>query len=94
MADLIGHLKQERMTDVIQLHIVSPEGTLVDQAVSAVTLPGTRGPFVVLKNHCAILSSLEKGDIVYVSEGAECRLAISSGFVEVRDNQVDVCVEV
>ena len=80
--------------DVIHLHIVSPEGTLVEQAVSAVTLPGTLGPFEVLKNHAALISSLEKGDIVYVSEGAEQRLPIASGFVEVRDNKVDVCVEV
>ena len=80
--------------DVISLHIVSPEGTLADVKVSAVTLPGTLGPFEVLKDHAALISSLEKGEIVYVSEGAEQRLAISSGFVEVRDNQVDACVEV
>ena len=94
MADLIGHLEQERMTDVISLHIVSPEGTLVEQAVSSVTLPGTIGPFMVLKNHAPIISSLEKGEIVYVSEGKESRLPIREGFVEVRDNQVDACVEV
>ena len=82
------------MTEAIALHIVSPEGTLVETTVSAVTLPGTLGPFEVLKNHAALISSLEKGEIVYVSEGAEQRLPIASGFVEVRDNQVDVCVEV
>ncbi len=80
--------------DIIQLHIVSPEGTLVEQVVSAVTLPGSIGPFVVLKDHAALISSLEKGDIVYVTEGREQRLPIASGFVEVSDNQVDVCVEV
>ena len=80
--------------DVIKLHIVSPEGTLVDQAVSAVTLPGTVGPFEVLKDHAALISSLEKGDIVYVSEGKESRLPIACGFVEVRDNMVVACVEV
>ena len=80
--------------DVIHLHIVSPEGTLVETTVSAVTLPGTLGPFEVLRNHAALISSLEKGEIVYVSEGAEQRLPIASGFVEVHDNQVDVCVEV
>ena len=80
--------------DVIKLHIVSPEGTLVDKAVSAVTLPGTIGPFEVLKNHAAIISSLTSGDIIYVTEGRESRLTIAEGFVEVRDNQVDVCVEV
>ena len=82
------------MADVIALHIVSPEGTLVDKAVSAVTLPGTVGPFEVLKDHAALISSLEKGDIVYVSEGKESRLPIACGFVEVRDNKVVACVEV
>ncbi len=82
------------MTEVIQLHIVSPEGTLVEQAVSAVTLPGTVGPFEVLKDHAALISSLTKGDIVYVADGRENRLPIAEGFVEVRGNQVVACVEV
>ena len=80
--------------DVITLHIVSPEGTLVKTTVSAVTLPGSLGPFQVLKDHGAIISSLEKGDIVYVSEGKENRLPVTSGFVEVRNNKVVACVEV
>ena len=80
--------------DCIALHIVSPEGTLVKTTVSAVTLPGTIGPFEVLKDHAPLISSLEKGDIVYVSEGTEHRLPIAEGFVEVHDNKVDVCVEV
>ena len=80
--------------DVIALHIVSPERTLVDQVVSAVTLPGTLAPFEVLKDHAALISSLDRGDIVYVSEGREERLPIVSGFVEVHDNQVNACVEV
>ena len=82
------------MMDAIQLHIVSPEGTLVEQAVSSVTLPGTIGPFMVLKNHAPIISSLVMGDIVFVSDGRESRIPINEGFAEVRDNQVDVCVEV
>lgn len=80
--------------DVIKLHIVSPETTLVETAVSNVTLPGTLGPFEVLKDHAALISSLVKGDIVYVAEGKEQRIPIVSGFVEVRNNQVDACVEV
>ena len=79
--------------DAIALHIVSPEGTIVKTTVSVVTLPGTLGPFEVLKNHAALISSLEKGEIVYVAEGEEHRIPIASGFVEVRDNQVDACVE-
>ena len=82
------------MTEAISLHIVSPEGTLVETTVSAVTLPGTVGPFEVLKDHAALISSLDKGDIIYVSEGVEHRLPIADGFVEVRDNKVEACVEV
>ena len=66
----------------------------MEQAVSAVTLPGTVGPFEVLKDHGAIISSLTKGDLVYVSGGKESRLPIVEGFVEVHNNQVSVCVEV
>ncbi len=82
------------MTNAIALHIVSPEGTLVETEVSAVTLPGSLAPFEVLKDHAPLISSLDQGDIVYVNESGEQRLSIASGFVEVHDNQVEVCVEV
>ena len=82
------------MTNAIALHIVSPEGTLVETEVSAVTLPGSLAPFEVLKDHAPLISSPDQGDIVYVNENDEQRLPIASGFVEVRDNQVEVCVEV
>ena len=48
----------------IRLHIVSPEGTLVETEVSAVTLPGSLAPFEVLKDHAPLISALDKGDIV------------------------------
>ena len=78
---------------VIELHIVSPYGTLADASVSAVTLPGALGPFEVLKDHAPLVSSLVKGDIVYVAEDGEKSVSILSGFVEVSDNKVVACVE-
>ena len=80
--------------DEITLHILSPEGTLVQQAVSLVTLPGLLAPFTVLKDHAALVTALVAGDIRYVANGQEQRIPIREGFVEVRDNQVNVCVEV
>jgi len=80
--------------DSISLHILSPEGTLVQKAVSLVTLPGVVSPFTVLKDHAALVTALVAGDIRYVSEDKEERLTIREGFVEVKDNQVKVCVEV
>lgn len=67
---------------------------MVKADVSLVTLPGVAGPFTVLKDHAALITALEKGDIRYVEAGEEKRLPISEGFVEVGNNQVKVCVEV
>jgi F-type H+-transporting ATPase subunit epsilon len=77
----------------IALHIITPEGTVVEKGVSAVTLPGIQGPFMVLKDHAALITALEKGDIVYRADEKEERLSIAEGFVEVRDNKVVCCVE-
>ena len=77
----------------IALHILSPEGTLVQADVTLVTLPGVEGPFTVLKDHAALITALEKGNIRYVEGGEEKFLPIQEGFVEVRDNVVNVCVE-
>ena len=79
--------------DSIALHILSPEGALVETAVSLVSLPGIVSPFTVLPGHAALVTALVKGSIRYVEEGVEKHLPIKEGFVEVRDNQVNVCVE-
>ncbi|MBR0286650.1 MAG: F0F1 ATP synthase subunit epsilon [Bacteroidales bacterium] len=78
----------------IDLHILSPEGTLVKADVSLVSLPGIVSAFTVLPGHAPLVTALVEGDIRYVEAGAEKRLHIREGFVEVRSNQVKVCVEV
>lgn len=78
----------------IRLIILSPEQTLLDKAVDAVTLPGTTSPFEVLEDHAPIISSLERGSITWRVTGEEDGvLEIVSGFVEVIDNQVTAAVE-
>ncbi len=80
--------------EVIDLHILSPEGPLVQARVELVTLPGVSGPFTVLKDHAALITALEKGRIRYVEAGEEKFLSIREGFVEVGNNVVKACVEV
>ncbi len=77
----------------IRLRIISPVKLLLDEMVDEVTLPGILGPFVVLRNHAPIISSLEQGEISYLREGVRFSCSISSGFVEVKDNVVCACVE-
>ena len=78
----------------IALHILSPEGTLVQADVTLVTLPGVEGPFTVLKDHAALITALLPGNIRYVEDGQEKFVPVHDGFVEVKENVVKVCVEV
>lgn len=78
----------------MKLVVICPERTLVDCEVDHVELPGTQGRFVVLKDHAPMVSSLEPGEIIYCTGGNEsASVSISSGFVEIRDNQVTACIE-
>ena len=75
------------------LDVISPERTLVHTVVDSVELPGTKGRFEVLKDHAALISSLEKGRVTYrIGERTES-VNITSGFVEISDNHVVACVE-
>lgn len=80
-------------SDNISLIVLTPENTLLEKKVSKVSLPGTKGRFMVLRNHAPLISSLEEGDIVYESEGVEYKVYITSGFADVHDNVVTVCAE-
>ena len=80
--------------DVLKLHIISPEGTVLETKAELVTLPGSAGPFTVLKDHAPIVTALDRGRVRYVSEGKESFVDIKEGFAEVKNNVVTVCAEV
>ena len=77
----------------ITLKIFTPDGILYNGEVTSVTLPGTQGVFTVLINHAPIISSLTKGKIKYMVDEDISMIDVSSGFVEVKNNIVTVCLE-
>lgn len=77
----------------LHLTIVSPEKELFNGEVESVTLPGTMGSFSILPQHAPIVSSLGAGTLVYVTGGEEHALDIQSGFVEMSNGKVAVCIE-
>lgn len=81
-------------SDHISLLVLTPENTILDRNVSKVSLPGSKGRFMILKDHAPLISSLGEGDIVFESEGRVERISVLSGFVEVASNKVTVCAEV
>ena len=82
------------MAKSIRLRVLAPTGDLYCGEVAKVSLPGTKAPFVVLPGHAPIISSLEEGVVKYTSaDGSEGVIEISGGFVEVRDNNIIICID-
>jgi F-type H+-transporting ATPase subunit epsilon len=74
---------------MLKLKIVTPERVEYDGEVTQVVVPGTQGQFEILTNHAPIISTLQKGTVVYDGNA----LSILGGFVEVQKNEVSLCVE-
>lgn len=77
----------------LELKIVSPEKVEYEGKVDRVIVPGTVGLFEILENHAPIISTLEKGRVIYQDSEGEHELNVSMGFVEVQKNIVNICVE-
>ena len=53
----------------LKLKIVSPERIEFEGDVESVLVPGTLGQFQILVNHAPIISTLDKGKVVYALPG-------------------------
>lgn len=78
----------------LELKIVSPAKVEYQGMVEKVIVPGISGQFEILQDHAPIISSLSNGEVVYQDSDGEHVLNVIRGFVEVRKNKVDICVEV
>lgn len=78
----------------MKLTIISPQSKLYDGEALSVNLPGVLGSFTILENHAPIVSVLQKGTIKVQTLGNELStFDIESGFVEVHQNRINLCVE-
>lgn len=78
----------------IKLVVLTPQKTLLETYVDKVTLPASKGQFMVLYNHAPVITSLEEGRLVYADEQKQEIIEIIGGFAEVDENIVTVCAEV
>lgn len=78
----------------MHLEILTPDKKVFSGEITSVNLPGSAGPFEVLTNHAAIISTLEKGNIrIRTSNNTEENLIIDGGVVEVLNNDIIVLAE-
>jgi len=78
-----------QISELMYLEIVTPEKMLYTGEIHLVKLPGSQGSFEVMKDHAAIISTLESGEIKVISnDGEENFFEITGGVIEVAKNNV------
>ncbi|MBL6612170.1 MAG: FoF1 ATP synthase subunit delta/epsilon [Flavobacteriaceae bacterium] len=93
----------------MKLEIISPEAKLYQGEATAVALPGVDGSFQLLENHAPIVSILQEGEVrlkgfdvkkvpssfthLFTTKGSDTVLAIKSGTVEMKQNNLVLLVD-
>lgn len=77
----------------MRLEIITPDKVLFEGEVDAATFPGSKGSFQVLKNHAALISSLDAGKVIVKSAKEVTDIMINGGIVEVLNNNIIVLAE-
>lgn len=76
------------------LEIITPDKIIYSGDVESVKLPGSDGSFGILKNHAAIIATLNKGIVKIVDNKKQVeKFEINGGVVEVLNNKIIVLAE-
>lgn len=71
------------MAKSLQLSIVAPDKTIVDEAVDSVVVPGVQGYFGVMADHEPFVTSLRAGIVTFRdAANAEQHVFVAGGFCE------------
>ena len=73
----------------LSLQIITPERVVFEEEnVDSLTVPGADGELTILPQHAALMTALRPGPVVMRRGGEEIDLALSGGFMEVRDDKI------
>ncbi len=79
--------------DKIYVEVITPDKEVLRAMVESLNVPAAIGMTGVLADHAPLLSVLVPGVVEYHKDGKDGCLAISEGFMEVRDNEVQLLVK-
>ncbi|MDR0348855.1 MAG: F0F1 ATP synthase subunit epsilon [Tannerella sp.] len=81
-------------SEPLHIRIISPTGILYEGDIHHATFPGKLGNFSVYPMHAPVISALKKGAVIcYQTAGHKRSIDIQSGFMELKNNLITVCVE-
>jgi F-type H+-transporting ATPase subunit epsilon len=78
----------------LNLKIITPERVVFeDGGVESVTLPGSEGELTILPRHAPLMTELRPGALTFRKGGIETDMALSGGFMEIRDDQLTILAD-
>jgi F-type H+-transporting ATPase subunit epsilon len=78
----------------LTLQIITPERSLFEeQDVTSVTITAMEGELTILPSHAALMTELRPGPLLFRKGNEEVDVALSGGFLEVRDDRVVVLAD-
>jgi len=78
----------------LKVEIVTAEKVVYSEdGVDRVIVPGVEGELGVLPRHAPLLTMIQPGVLRIVKGGEEIEMAITGGFIEVRDNRITILAD-
>ena len=81
------------MPDTLKLQIVTPDGTVYNEDVEMVTLPGVEGEMGVYPRHVPLMTQMVPGEITVRKGGQDYFLAMGEGLIEVTGDHVAILTD-
>lgn len=75
------------------LEIVTPERIVYEKSINMVVVKGVEGELGILPNHIPLVTPLQIGAVRVKLDEEEELVAVSGGFMEVRNNKVVILAE-
>ncbi|MDO8660107.1 MAG: ATP synthase F1 subunit epsilon [Candidatus Parcubacteria bacterium] len=75
------------------LEIITPEKVVYKDEVEEVVAPTINGEIAILPNHINLLTQINPGELIVKKGSIQQYLAITGGFLEVKDNKISVIAD-
>ena len=77
----------------LNLKIVTPERTVIDESVEQVTLTTTSGQITILPHHVPLVTVLQPGELIAIRNSQLEQYAVSGGFAKIDGESVTVLAD-
>lgn len=77
----------------LRVDIITAERVVFSDEADVLVVPGVEGELGVLPRHAPLLTMIQPGILRIVKGGEEVEMAITGGFIEVRENRVTILAD-